>query len=349
MSAEVQVSREAAPELTLCLLDSIHPEAPSRMIGVGVASICVNLLLLLTLTELARMEGTAPLPPDRPVDYRSKSVPLILPTELTQKAPNRKAVAKEMKLEELLAKPEMKPVVAKKFTAPAVAKASPPPAPAPLPEPPQTKLAQAMPPTPGLNPNLPPPPAPAPQIQPVEKPKLAFEIPGSSTPSQAPPGAGRIVPPKASVDEAIRSVARGGGGGVTIGDVPDETFSPPVPGRAPAPGRQASNIELLSDPMGVDFKPYLISVLAAVRKNWFAVIPESVHYGRRGKVSIQFSINRLGSVPKLVIVLPSGTEALDRAAIAGISASNPFPPLPAEYRGEQIRLQLAFYYNAASR
>lgn len=109
--------------------------------------------------------------------------------------------------------------------------------------------------------------------------------------------------------------------------------------------RQASNLELLSNPMGVDFRPYLISVLAAVRRNWLAVIPESARLGRRGKVVIQFIINRDGYVPKLVIAIPSGSEALDRAAVAGISASNPFPPLPPEYPGNEIRLQLNFYYN----
>jgi TonB family protein len=113
----------------------------------------------------------------------------------------------------------------------------------------------------------------------------------------------------------------------------------------PSPGRQGSALELLSDPMGVDFRPYLIQILATVRRNWYAVMPEVARLGRQGKVVIQFAINRDGSVPKLVIVSPSGTEALDRAAVAGISASNPFPPLPAEYRGLQIRLQFTFLYN----
>jgi TonB family protein len=114
-------------------------------------------------------------------------------------------------------------------------------------------------------------------------------------------------------------------------------------------GRQASSLQLMSDPMGVDFKPYLIRVLTAVRRNWFAVIPESAHYGRRGKVIIQFSIAKGGAVPKLVIDSSSGTDALDRAAVAGISASVPFPPLPTEFKGEQIRVQLAFFYNVPNR
>jgi len=102
----------------------------------------------------------------------------------------------------------------------------------------------------------------------------------------------------------------------------------------------------LSDANGFDFKPYLLQVLASVRRNWMAVIPQSASMGRRGQVLIQFIIDRRGGVPKLVIASSSGTEAYDRAAVAGVSASNPFPPLPPEFKGEQIRLQLAFNYNA---
>jgi TonB family protein len=110
-----------------------------------------------------------------------------------------------------------------------------------------------------------------------------------------------------------------------------------------------SSLELLSDPQGADFRPYLLRVLTAVRRNWFAVIPESAKMGRAGKVLIQFVIARDGGVPKLVIAVPSGTDPLDRAAVAGISASNPFPPLPLEYKGDQIRLQLSFVYNGRMR
>jgi TonB family protein len=74
-------------------------------------------------------------------------------------------------------------------------------------------------------------------------------------------------------------------------------------------------------------------------------MPESAKLGRRGRVIIQFSIAKDGRVPKLVIVGHSGTDALDRAAVAGISASNPFPPLPSEFAGGQVRLQFTFAYN----
>jgi TonB family protein len=67
--------------------------------------------------------------------------------------------------------------------------------------------------------------------------------------------------------------------------------------------------------------------------------------GNRGIVTVQFIVDRTGQVPKLVIETPSGSEALDRAAVAGISASVPFPPLPPEFKGHEIRLQFAFKYN----
>ena len=62
-------------------------------------------------------------------------------------------------------------------------------------------------------------------------------------------------------------------------------------------------------------------------------------------MAIQFSIARDGKVPKLVIETSSGTDPLDRAAVAGISASTPFPPLPSDFKGDKIVLQFNFSYN----
>jgi len=258
--------------------------------------------------------------------------PLIAPPpELTQTAPQRGPIGKEFTVESLMARPRLHfPAGPQLLARRATPQAS-------LPEPPPIEGLQPAP--LGVTPAAVPPP---PQIEPVEKPKLAFETPGA--PTGTPAGAGKITPPSPSVQEAVRSaIRRGPSGSLLIGDVSGGVLEGiPLP---PSPGGARSNLELLSDPQGVDFRPYLIQVLASVRRNWLAVIPESARMGRRGKVQIQFAIGRDGFVPKLVIALPSGTDALDRAAVAGISASNPFPPLPAEFRGTQIRLQLSFFYN----
>ncbi len=115
---------------------------------------------------------------------------------------------------------------------------------------------------------------------------------------------------------------------------------------APSKGNIGSGLELLSDPEGVDFRPYLLQILNAVRRNWFAVIPESARIGlEKGRVALQFSISRQGEVPKLVISSSSRSQPLDRASVAGVSASLPFPPLPADFKGNEIRVQFVFLYN----
>ncbi len=276
------------------------------------------------------------------------------PAELTQKAPNTAEPAKEFDLEGLLPRPPLEsPAGAPSTTRPAarvLAPPSPPVADMPaLPAPPkleggrkqETEL-------PMIAQGSPVPPGP-PQIQATERPKLAFERPGAPIGASAAEGqpSGSLRPPSSSISEVGRELARGGvGGGLVVGDLGEgiggigEGLNLP-----PSPGRIGSSLELLSDPMGVDFRPYLITILSAVRRNWFAVMPESAKLGRRGKVVIQFAVSRDGSVPKLVIASPSGTQAFDRAAVAGISASNPFPPLPADFKGLNVRLQFVFLYN----
>lgn len=261
------------------------------------------------------------------------------PSQLTQKAPNRGEVGKEFNLRSLMPRPPA-------FIPPSVAPGAPPSSAfAPLPEPPKLDSGQSPRPFGTDLSVLPPPP---PQIQPEEKPKLAFEIPRPA--EVKPPGKGTFTaPPPQSIAEMGRDLARGGrtSGGQAVTDYTGllggavDAPNEPLP-----PGSVGSGLELLSDSRGVDFRSYLTQILAAVKRNWQAVIPESARRGeRRGRVTVRFSVSRDGKVTNVQITVPSGTEALDLAAIAGISATNPFPPLPAEYNGLPIRLQFVFLYN----
>ena len=192
---------------------------------------------------------------------------------------------------------------------------------------------------------------PMPKAPSVKKPKLQLEDPKALMPGSAGKTQLGSVELTARPDQviagAIANMQRGGGRqavGDGIGSASGGGYIPP------SPTNSGSRLELLSDPKGVDFRPYLMQVLGSVRRNWFAVIPESARLGMsRGRVLIQFSVARNGSVPKLVIAGPSGTPPLDRAAVAGISASNPFPPLPVEFTGSDIRLQFTFLYNTKTR
>jgi TonB family protein len=116
---------------------------------------------------------------------------------------------------------------------------------------------------------------------------------------------------------------------------------------AGAGARTAGNLEVLSDTQGVDLGPYLSRILQAVRMNWYKLIPEAARppLFERGKVSIEFAILPDGKVAGMRIIGPSGDVALDRAAWGGITASNPFAPLPSEFHGPYLALRFHFYYN----
>ncbi|MHB8217129.1 MAG: TonB family protein [Candidatus Sulfotelmatobacter sp.] len=111
-----------------------------------------------------------------------------------------------------------------------------------------------------------------------------------------------------------------------------------------AHGRQMGNLDVLSDTMGVDFGPYLQRVLHDVKQNWYNAIPESAQM-KKGKLSIEFAITKDGKVAGMKLVAGSGDIPLDRAAWAGITASDPFPPLPTEFGGQYLALRFTFFYN----
>jgi TonB family protein len=326
------------------LMDWHESRDSRRWFRAGIGSVVVHILIVLIAFWVAGLDG----PQLRSVPEivsNIQRVTLIVPSDLTQKAPNKSKVSKEVNVEDL------KPRRASEQRLP--------PAPAPRifhpPAPQKTEVQKAGTPDP---PKLeaaatPPPPPPAagvpeakpPQIQPEEKPKLAFETPGQQGTSPV-HSLAKLPLPKTSLEDAIHDVARAGRqGNLSVSEI-DQPPTLPETTRAPQlPGTPGSSLELLSDPMGVDFKPYLIQILARVRKNWFAVIPESARMGNRGVVLLQFIIDRTGQVPKLVIATPSGAESLYRAAVASISASVPFPPLPKDFRGKEVRLQFSFKYN----
>ncbi len=320
----------------------------------GAVSLFVHAALI-GLVFVAESIPDTPRPaPQVRLDLR-RAVHLVAPRlqQFTQKDPNTGQIAKEVNVEGLLSHAAAQlhvPQPARAFKAPAGA--------APAPAPPVPKTPQLLPPkiealaqgSPNLPQNLPQlglPEAPPPKS--AEAPKLALENPGQNgvDTQRAPGQAARIPIPKTTVADAIHSVVSGGGqgGGTTVGDEDQPPSIADQLHRQRAPAAVSSSLQLLSDPKGVDFKPYLIRILSIVRRNWMAIIPESAHMGRRGKVLLQFIIDKNGGVPKLVIAMPSGTEAFDRAAVAGISASVPFPALPPEFKGDEVRLQFAFSYN----
>jgi TonB family protein len=344
---ETVVSSSAENSAELRLLTSWEQDR-GRVRGAGVLSVLAHLA---AIVGLLLIPGGVVSPPRR---VETQITPLIEPpTELTQKAPAKGPVAREVTAEALQPRPRIQaPQAPPSITRPKAqinAPPQPPPA-APMPEPPKIDAgARDVQPPRGLPVGPPTPQIAPPQIQDQEKPKLAFENPTAPPPSG---GVGHIARPDTSVAGAIQELTHSGSqGGLTIGDDTNEVGIGGIGGglnQRPSPGRSQSSLELMSDPQGVDFKPYLIQVLQAVRRNWFAVYPESARMGMRGRVETQFVITRDGSVPKLVIVVHSAPP-LERAAVAGIDASHPFPPFPSEFTGDRIVLKLVFSYNMPRR
>ncbi len=206
-----------------------------------------------------------------------------------------------------------------------------PPAPAPAPT-----NAPELPEAPAPKPNVAqaaPTPAPAPTPSHLE----ALQSP--VTPKHLNLGLSNSSPGREIQDQLQDAIRRGHTQGGIYGG------GPVAPG-AGGPG-MAQGYQILSDTQGVDFSSYIQRLLATLRRNWYAVMPESAQMGDRGIVFTTFQINPDGSVPSPDPLLErsSGKDPLDNAAMSAIHASNPFEPLPSAFHGPYLRLRIIFIYN----
>lgn len=327
-------------EYRVCMLDGREPtrqEWGRAAIGSAIFHVVLIAILLTMPTTSTDKERER-----RPV----RLTPLVdPPTRLTQKAPNKGPLSQEISVESTTPAPQRTPEP--KRAAPRQARiAAPPPAqaakrtpkPPAVPQEPPKILAQTQP-----GPQVPPQITIAPPPRTVEQPKLVLESP---LPPPSGQGTGKLKVPGSGIDDLVHELARSGGAGGAIGDdtsepAPDHSLNPRF-----APTRPKASIEMVSDPKGVDFKPYLIQVLGTVRRNWFTVMPESVRLGQRGRVVVQFSVSRDGTITKAIFSTESGSKALDQAAVAALSMSNRLPQLPEGYTADRVVLQFTFLYNA---
>lgn len=206
-------------------------------------------------------------------------------------------------------------------------------------------------PAPQPNANQPPPAAPVPKQEVASNTPPKLELP--DTPTARP----NLTLPKTSnnpLRDTLRDMSRQNNSSGTSG-----AFSAPTPRVPPGGGGRLGGgdtqgnagmsgaYQILTPTEGVDFSDYMQRVLARVRLNWYAVMPESAQLGDRGRVVLEFSIRRDGSVPNddPQRLLSSGKEPLDRAAVSSIRSSNPFDHLPPAFSGPEIRLRFIFLYN----
>jgi outer membrane biosynthesis protein TonB len=216
------------------------------------------------------------------------------------------------------------------------------------------------------------------EAPPVSSPRPPAELPSAPTPHvpaynvpvQPSPEPSQVLPaappenaprkkldlglPNASPGKALQDqeqeALRRGGGGVVYGS-PGGGGGGGRGGGGGGGGRGLQNMQpgvsILTPHPGVDFDSYINRLLATVKRNWYAVMPESARMGDKGIVVITFRIKKDGVVP-----LPdpnlertSGKQPLDVAAMSSIRTSSPFEPLPPQFKGPEIELRFIFYYN----
>lgn len=185
-------------------------------------------------------------------------------------------------------------------------------------------------------------PIPAPALESVEPPK-----PTTSTLILPKLSAGR------SIEQSLSDAQRDGGSAPTIasqGRIPGARSGGPGGGGFPGGGGQGeagAGLQMLTPTQGVDFTSYLNRVYVSVKRNWFAIMPESAIMGDQGKVSLRFRIMRDGTViaEEPILEQSSGKPPLDRAAMSSIRASSPFEPLPSAFTGPYIELRYIYFYN----
>jgi TonB family protein len=108
-------------------------------------------------------------------------------------------------------------------------------------------------------------------------------------------------------------------------------------------------LEILTPIDGIDFSAYTGHLLQAVKRNWYAQIPQDAQREKKGIAVIRFKILKNGALDHTPTVeVSSGHNALDNAAIAAIRASAPFDHLPESFKGPDIELRMHFYYNTVN-
>jgi len=240
-----------------------------------------------------------------------------------------------------VSKPEVRPAQPRVKVDPRVLKkVAPEPPPTPAPVPPE-RPKELLPSAPVAKVNAAPPtsnPDPKPD---APKPPLKLDLPDTPATQRG------ILLPKSSsagqsIQESLHPSSRPSGPRPIMG-------GGAISGRSQGRGGPSAfgGLEMLTPDEGVDFSGYLMRVYLAVKRNWFAVMPESAQLGEKGIVVLTFRIMRDGSVPtgEPVIGRNSGKEPLDRAAYSSVRASNPFEPLPPQFSGPYIELRYTYFYN----
>ncbi len=179
--------------------------------------------------------------------------------------------------------------------------------------------------------------APAPPAPPAaEKPKI--EKPAE----EAPPPSQKAVLLPAKEDNKKPTpppVSRPGPASTPAVSLPSagEETAGSTGGAAPGAGGSAGIGSLKLDQADFKYPVYLDRMVMIISLNWFKPAQSA-----QANPVVHFQIERDGTINDARIVTSSGLPFVDRAALRAVIASSPLPPLPAEYAGPHLGIQVVF-------
>jgi colicin import membrane protein len=202
-----------------------------------------------------------------------------------------------------------------------------------------------------------PPPALPPRAEEVTRPPAPSrpaELPARETSRDMPPRVAslpdRALPtrppalPKAG-DKELPAMASTAKAPPTPSERPTTDVARVAPPPPPLPLGRRDGSPQGSGPMTLNvsdfpFAWYLSRVQAKVTEKW-------VGKALPGQQPVAvFDISREGQVSRIAIEKSSGNSYYDQAALRAITEANPFPPLPAEFPGQTLRVHLGFNFTA---
>ena len=165
----------------------------------------------------------------------------------------------------------------------------------------------------------------------VKTPEMTVPLPGAKPVKQvakvdvkqAPPEARGRIPTRGAQVTPGNSIAetgvRGQGFGLSTGGGPGTGSSLEITGDFCCPG-------------------YIATMVDRIRSAW------NQNQGARGLTFIKFTIQRDGRLTDYIIEKPSGSTALDLAALRAVAVTKTLPPLPNEYSNPTLVVHLSFEY-----
>lgn len=175
----------------------------------------------------------------------------------------------------------------------------------------------------------PPPEAPEPKI---EKPPVEEAPRPSKNAVLLPAKADKKKPTPAPVSRPGRATEPA----VSLPSASDEPTGTATSGPAGA-GGTAGIGSLKLDQADFKYPVYIERMVGIIGMNWF----KPAQTVQTSPV-VHFEIQRDGTITDPRIVTSSGLPFVDRAALRAIFASSPLPPLPAEYGGPRLGIQVVF-------